>query len=205
MKKLIATMAAALMLLTVGCNFDFSLSNTSKQYMEMDSGKIMITGMFNEAMLASFLRATDEVKDYHILINSFGGSAYDLLGMLNRIEDLQSRGAHITTETHGYAMSAGSILFLSGDTRIAHTGSGFMIHAAGIDAFVGRKTIKTVDIPQHEYDLLKIVDEVFIQMLMERTTMSLEEANRWLYFEEANFLRSEKAFELNIATELKGT
>jgi ATP-dependent protease ClpP protease subunit len=204
MKKLIAITLAALMLLVAGCRVEVE-TTTNYNPMVMESGKIMVTGGFNEAMLADFLRATDEVKDYHILINSKGGAAFAALGMINRIEDLQSKGAHITTESYGYSFSAGTYLFLAGDTRIAHTGSAFMFHAAGVNTYGGRSTLQSEGLEDSTYDMLQICDDVFIQMMMERTTMSLKEANHWLYFEDFNFMTSEMAFELNVATVIKGT
>jgi ATP-dependent protease ClpP protease subunit len=204
MKKLVATTLAVLMMLVVGCRIEVD-TTTRYNPMVMESGKLMVSGGFSEEMLSDFLRATDEVKDYHILINSKGGAAFAALGMINRIEDLQSKGAHITTESYGYSFSAGTYLFLAGDTRIAHTGSAFMFHAAGVNTYGGRSTLKSEGLDPSTYDMLNICDDVFIQMMMERTTMSLDDANYWLYFEDFNFMTSEMAFELNVATEIKGT
>ena len=168
MKKLIAITLASLMLLVVGCKLEVEVTEKDKYYMIMDSGKILVSGGFTEDMLREVLLATDEVKDYHILINSRGGDAYALLGMINRVEYLQSQGAHITTESYGYAFSAGLFLFLSGDTRIIHKGSALMFHCAGIQKYATRLNLKSEEVEPHTKDMLQIVDDTFVQMMLER-------------------------------------
>jgi ATP-dependent protease ClpP protease subunit len=59
-------------------------------------------------------------------INSVGGSFYAGLAIYNR---LRSLGAKITTINDSLAASAGSIIFMAGDTRKVNAGSTLMVHS----------------------------------------------------------------------------
>jgi ATP-dependent Clp protease, protease subunit len=72
----------------------------------------------------------DKEKDFkrepiEFIINSFGGSVYDGLGLVSAIE-LSKTPIH--TICLGSAMSMGFYIFLSGYKRFAHTYSTFMYH-----------------------------------------------------------------------------
>ncbi|MGM0341678.1 head maturation protease, ClpP-related [Enterococcus sp. AZ007] len=74
--------------------------------------------------VSKFLNENDD-QDLTIFLNSPGGYVVDGLEIYNL---LRASGRNITTVLTGMAASMGSILFLAGDTRIAMSGTLFMIH-----------------------------------------------------------------------------
>lgn len=77
-----------------------------------------------------FLRDLDELagKDsITVHINSVGGDMYAGIAIYNRLKGLAAR---VTTINDGLAASAGSLIFMAGDTRKVNAGSNLMIHGA---------------------------------------------------------------------------
>ena len=60
-------------------------------------------------------------------INSVGGDMYAGIAIYNRLKGL---AAKVTTINDGLAASAGSLIFMAGDTRKVNAGSNIMIHGA---------------------------------------------------------------------------
>ena len=77
-----------------------------------------------------FLKDLDELagKDsITVHINSVGGDMYAGIAIYNRLKGL---AAKVTTINDGLAASAGSLIFMAGDTRKVNAGSNLMIHGA---------------------------------------------------------------------------
>ena len=77
-----------------------------------------------------FLRDLEELagKDnITVHINSVGGDMYAGIAIYNRLKGL---AAKVTTINDGLAASAGSLIFMAGDTRKVNAGSNIMIHGA---------------------------------------------------------------------------
>lgn len=77
-----------------------------------------------------FLRDLDELagKDsITVHINSVGGDMYAGIAIYNRLKGLAPK---VTTINDGLAASAGSLIFMAGDTRRVNAGSNLMIHGA---------------------------------------------------------------------------
>jgi ATP-dependent protease ClpP protease subunit len=126
--------------------------------------------------------------------------------MVNRVEELQSKGCHITTEIYGYGMSAGALLFLAGDTRIVHTGAGLMFHAAAVGSgYGGRNTQRTDGLEPDKVIALRMLDHTFEQMLLEKTTMGIDDVEKWLFEYDMNYMSAQEAFDTNVATVILGT
>lgn len=84
----------------------------------------------NFIALDEFLRDLDELstKDsITVHINSVGGDMYAGIAIYNRLKGL---AAKVTTINDGLAASAGSLIFMAGDTRKVNAGSNLMIHGA---------------------------------------------------------------------------
>lgn len=84
----------------------------------------------DEFSLDLFQKALDELEKnvdqpIRIEISSYGGSVYDMLGMVDRIE---SSPCQIVTRGFGKIMSAASFLLAAGDERIMGANSWLMIH-----------------------------------------------------------------------------
>lgn len=77
-----------------------------------------------------FLRDLEElsaVDSITVHINSVGGDMYAGIAIYNRLKGL---AAKVTTINDGLAASAGSLIFMAGDTRKVNAGSNLMIHGA---------------------------------------------------------------------------
>lgn len=77
-----------------------------------------------------FLKDLDELTgkdEITVHINSVGGDMYGGIAIYNRLKGL---AAHVTTVNDGLAASAGSLIFMAGDTRKVNAGSNIMIHGA---------------------------------------------------------------------------
>lgn len=84
--------------------------------------------------VASFLEDNKTAPSLDININSMGGSSFEGIAIYNTIRKfadsrrLQDPNFKIRTTNMAAALSAGSIIFLSGDDRICYLGSHVMIH-----------------------------------------------------------------------------
>lgn len=209
MKKLMIMLMVVTMTLMVGCKLELETKDVTEPTSAWDvlqpDGSLLITN-FDMPDYTSFLQRTAEVKDYHIVIQSGGGNAANCLGMMNRISELQSLGAHITTEVHGIALSGGALIFIMGDTRIIHENAILMFHAAGVASYSERLNAKKLNKKADPMylplgDFLRMLDEKFQARLLE-LGLSEREVDGWLYHEDANFMGWEEALELNIANDL---
>jgi len=72
-----------------------------------------------------YLSVNNEREDVTLFIDSFGGSAYELLRIYSI---LKVRPFKLKTVVVGKAMSAGAYLLLMGDERIAYPFSSIMLH-----------------------------------------------------------------------------
>lgn len=84
----------------------------------------------NFIALDEFLKDLDDLEskdNITIHINSVGGDLYAGIAIFNRLKGLSS---NIITINDGLAASAGSIIFMAGDTRKVNAGSNLMIHGA---------------------------------------------------------------------------
>lgn len=109
------------------------------------------------------LKSLEGKSSITVHINSVGGSFYAGLAIYNRLRSLGALGANITTINDSLAASAGSIIFMAGDTRKAYAGSNLMVH--GVMGFlygyynVGdlKTTIKTLQ--AHDKALVAVYKE----------------------------------------------
>ena len=89
-----------------------------------------------EAIPGNFIAQDEFLRDVEGLsgkdsitvhINSVGGDMYAGIAIYNRLKGL---AANVTTINDGLAASAGSLIFMAGDTRKVNAGSNLMIHGA---------------------------------------------------------------------------
>ncbi len=93
---------------------------------------IYINDEISEFSLELILKAFDELeqgdgqnKPIRIEISSYGGSVYDMLGIVDRI---RSSDCHVITRGFGYIMSAATWILAAGDERIMGEYSWMMVH-----------------------------------------------------------------------------
>ena len=176
----------------------------------LSDSRIVFPSHIGTGDTVTYLRALQENRDYHIIIDNFGGSAWDTIAIINRIDELQEAGFTITTETYGYAMSGGAFIFIMGDIRIIHDGASLMFHGSGMHGAYGvreslRELALTGETTLEEFKVkaLSIIDNKFMKMLTLKTALTDEEIADWLYKLNYNYMSSDEAMELGIATELR--
>ena len=111
--------------------------NTRLKNFVADDGKVYILGSVDSTIstnvvpvLMSMVDAMTCEKDpsISIYINSFGGEAKELFGMLSILEMARARGIKIITYVIGCAYSAGSLLAVFGDYRYMSRYSDHLLH-----------------------------------------------------------------------------
>jgi ATP-dependent protease ClpP protease subunit len=129
-----------------------------------------------------------------IYINSFGGDPYSAWGAANFIT-LQ-KDVIIRTHAMGAIMSAATIIFLSGDEKIAYENSVFMFHTVS-SATYGKFTVEIKD----EYEECKRIHMDMCQFYGKYTKIPAKE---WFKLLKANdlYIRPEKALEMGIVDKI---
>lgn len=112
---------------------------------------IYLQGEIDENSLEIVQKALDEFEKQadspvRIEVNSYGGSVYDMLGIVDRI---QSSPCHIITRGFGKVMSAATFIIAAGDERILGANSWFMIHELS-DLIKGTLSSMRVDMKHNE-------------------------------------------------------
>ena len=106
-----------------------------------DDGNVYILGDFDTTIsthvicgLVSIVNALSCQKDpeLHVYINSCGGSAYELFGMISVLDEAKRRGIKVITHVIGVAYSAGSLLAVIGDHRIMSKYSDHLLHLGNV-------------------------------------------------------------------------
>lgn len=144
------------------------------------------------------LTMLEKDQNYVIRIESFGGSAFDLLAIINRMSTLRNRGYHITTETYGFIASAGWFIFNMGDVRLIHEDAIVMTHCAAITDNYGQRHTERTD--PEVLGHLKILNGAAAKRLLE---MGLDEETieYLMYDEDYKWISAESALRLGIATD----
>jgi ATP-dependent Clp endopeptidase proteolytic subunit ClpP len=128
--------------------------------------------------------------DIEIIFSSPGGSIIDGFELFDFIQDLRSKGHHITTGTLGMAASMAGILLQAGDTRWAGHQAWIMIHRAAFGAF--GKTFEIED----EVEFVKRIEERCLDIFVARSKLTKQKIKRnwdrkdwWISADEAVELR----------------
>ena len=150
----------------------------------------------NFIMQDEFLQDLDKLaacESVTVHINSVGGSLYVGAAIYNRLKGL---AAKVTTINDGLAASAGSLIFMAGDTRKMHSGSNLMIHeAAGfLYGYYKRSDLKQID------KQLAAHDKVGINIYVECTGKSADEVKAMITRE--TWLTGQEAVEAGFADEV---
>ena len=111
--------------------------NAKSRNFVTDDGNVYILGEFDSTISTEVIHAVTSLvnqigalKDpvIHIYINSCGGNAYELFGLLSVLDVAKSKGISIHTHVIGVAYSAGSILAVYGDHRTMSRYSDHLLH-----------------------------------------------------------------------------
>lgn len=127
-------------------------------------------------------------------ISSFGGCVYSLFAI---ISVLRTTIAPVITYARGYAMSAGFMLFLYGDVRVADKYAVFMIHDIISESSGTMQDIRN-DIQQSE----KLSEEI-IKIVLEKTKIKKKDLEAKTSGKNLDwFMNSEEALSRGVATQV---
>ena len=128
----------------------------------------------------------DSIKVY---INSYGGEVAEATAIYNQ---LKNNKAHVTTVCDGFACSAASVVFASGDERLMNKASRLMIHPAMSGASGNAQQLRKAA------DDLENINELSITAYMENVNISQEELVKMM--EEETWIKPEDAVRMGFAT-----
>lgn len=171
--------------------------------------RIYLTGTFKEDNIQDIIKdifkmneeddkGEKEVVGYvrepiELHINSYGGSVYDCLGLINVMEASK-------TEVHTYvwtkAMSAGFLTFISGHKRFVHARASLMCHDMGYAAWGKHAEIKE-QVAQSE-ELWKVLEDI----ILSKTKITKKKLEKMLDKKEDWYLFGTEALKYGIADEL---
>ena len=134
-----------------------------------------------------------EAKLTPIIVNIFslGG---DLFSCQALMDALLSLNAPVITRAYGAVESAGFILFLCGDVRVAGKNTTFMLHNLSYDVGLANMKVQKQEIKEFERMNLRM-----FKFVEARTNISMDEMER--RFGEEMYYDYEEALNLNIVTD----
>lgn len=167
---------------------------------DFEKRRIMLDSEIDETSVGWVIRALNKMTDYDseesidIIINSFGGSVYDGLGLYDAIKACQ---APVVTYNQGKVMSMATIIFMAGDERIAYPSSTFMLHA--VSSMVDGKLYEMeLDVKE-----TKRLNEILLQIIVDTTKHNAQWWNKQLKYEDRYF-DADQAVEAGIASSIHG-
>lgn len=146
---------------------------------DIDKRRIMLDENVDSYSTGWIVRAiykmleNDSKKPIDLIINSYGGSVYDGLGLYDVLEACP---CPIRTYAQGKVMSMGLVVFLAGDERYASTRATFMTHE--ISGY-GYGKVSELKIELQETERL---EKVILDILEEKTA---KDKKWWKRFEKA--------------------
>mgnify|MGYP003115127056 FL=1 len=114
----------------------------------------------------------DPKCDIEIIFSSPGGSIIDGFELFDFLQDLRSKGHHLTTGTLGYAASMAGILLQAGDVRWVGQQAWVMIHRAAFGAWG-----KTYEI-EDEVKFIQRIEERILGIFTSRSNLSKNKIKR---------------------------
>jgi ATP-dependent Clp endopeptidase proteolytic subunit ClpP len=136
--------------------------------------------------------------DMEIVFSSPGGSIIDGFELFDFIQDLRSRGHHITTGTLGMAASMAGILLQSGDTRWVGGQAWIMVHRAAFGAF--GKTYEVED----EVEFVKRIEERILEIFTSRSRLTKQKIKK-NWDRKDWWISADEAIELSLVDEVRAT
>lgn len=136
--------------------------------------------------------------DIEIIFSSPGGSIIDGFELFDFIQDLRSRGHHITTGTLGMAASMAGILLQAGDTRWVGGQAWVMIHRAAFGAF--GKTYEVED----EVEFVKRIEERILEIFTSRSRLTKQKIKK-NWDRKDWWISADEAVELNLVDEVRAS
>lgn len=142
----------------------------------------------------SFKDALNEVNTPNLLvrINSMGGSVSEGLAIYGLLSDFNG---HLITQVDGFACSAASVIFMSGQERIMPENGLLMIHNAWTDACGNPNELRKAA------DDLEIITKPSVNIYVNKTGLSEEEIKNMM--DKETWMDYKSAFEKGFATSIQ--
>jgi len=160
-------------------NTAFTWVNGSTLYFDFDSN---ITPLLYAQFRDHVFRWDQRGQQYDkmiILLKSYGGSYFDSLGIIDIISILKDRGKVVEMQTHGYAMSGGFLILLSGTPghRFATKECILMWHeVGGFKFFDFTGPSKSED----QAAFYRLLQDNVNKYIAERSNVTKEELDSWI-------------------------
>jgi ATP-dependent Clp protease protease subunit len=133
----------------------------------------------------------EDIGTINVFINSYGGEVAEGLAIYNQ---LRRHKAKVKTYCDGFACSAASVVFMSGDERIMSNASLLMIHNAWMFAIGDQNQLRK------EADDLETINQASINAYMSRVNITEEELKAMMDVE--TWISANDALEMGFATSI---
>jgi ATP-dependent protease ClpP protease subunit len=166
---------------------------------------VWIDNVISQGLAKSLYEKIEGADKVRVILDSPGGHAFEMISVVNVLQDFQRKGGHVTTEIYGFGMSAAAVMFLVGDDRIMHSGSVLMLHEARYGGYGKSYRVREFREMEkwHLVDSLTLINDVMAELLREKTELTERQIKYWLEFEDANYMSAKEALDWGMATELR--
>lgn len=130
-----------------------------------------------------FQLETYDIKNINVLINTYGGS-WDTAIMLYNV--LQGQKVSSVVRTYGISsvFSAGQIIYMAGDVRLATNYTDFLIHTTQLGLQYDNQANILNYVKKHTETVKRAVKDIFQEFLSEKELEDILENGKDLYFDE---------------------
>lgn len=136
-----------------------------------------------------------KLPDFNIHINTYGGSVYPGLGIVDILEEL-SKNFNVNIFCSGYIMSMGIPIILSGTKKFAYKNTTFMIHEVSSLGW-GKLTQLKEDIKETER-----LNNILKDIICKKSKITKKEINEWYEKKKDVFLTAEEAKDYGLIDEI---
>ena len=199
-KKLLVGLIGVMMLTISVC----SPAPAQAEVVGVSPDTIAVDGKVHDTDFLQFYKLTIDpaIRHYTVILNTPGGNAWACVAIMNRMKQMKADGITFTTEVYSMAMSAGTYIFLMGDTRIMHDTATLMFHGILAQQAPWQREALQKDQPI-EYNILARLDNYIMRMLMKQTGWTRRVANYWINGGTAQYMSATTAYNTGVATELR--
>jgi ATP-dependent Clp protease protease subunit len=166
-----------------------------------ESRTVMIDEEINEHTIGLALRGirslvmNDSESKITLILSTYGGDLYSAYGLYDYLRTLS---CPIQTIGIGQVMSAGTLLFLAGDERIALPHTTFMVHSASMEL----DESKTYAVATDSIEIQRIWGELCETYAYRTSHKDAAWWKRWAKYED-RYLTAAEALDMGLATEIK--
>lgn len=138
----------------------------------------------------------DPTCSIEIIFSSPGGSIIDGFELFDFLQDLRSKGHHLTTGTLGYAASMAGILLQAGDVRWVGQQAWVMIHRAAFGAWG-----KTYEI-EDEVKFINRIEERILDIFTSRSNLTARKIKK-NWDRKDWWISADEALDMNLVDEIR--